>query len=404
MRDRLKRAFPKTPSSFETRMEQVLADLPKRRSRRNLRRTAAAMLAAAVAMGGLAVAATHSQLLDALFPTQPPTPQAENLVVELGMAAEAANATLTIEEYLLDGADLYVRWNVTSTADEPLMLMVSDVQTPYAAQSILDQNFCAWDLGMGVLLTPDYPSHSEVSRIHFDEEVGEGAFEATLTAALLKPIAPIKDDSDLSDFSDTPTLLKSDYSDSGLIRLNAVCNLEMQGKLCYMADSEDLNIAMGRESSFDAMMRAMETCGYAEEQTRIPVRFVVSPDAENIVHTQIIGQNVFAFDRYTMIVDHADFTAAGVDIRYRLIPSDEENPEQSIASQLWFDVLPDGHRTENEFIQGKSVSGSTISGEIIARAESNIPSKVRLIPYIEETNQKMIKYAVELELRTVSSH
>lgn len=403
MRDRLKRAFPKTPSSFETRMEQVLADLPKRRSRRNLRRTAAAMLAAAVAMGGLAVAATHSQLLDALFPTQPPTPQAENLVVELGMAAEAANATLTIEEYLLDGADLYVRWNVTSTADEPLMLMVSDVQTPYAAQSILDQNFCSWDLGMGVLLTPDYPSHSEISRIHFDEEIGEETFEATLSAALLKPIAPMQNEDDLSDFSDTPTLLYSRYED-GLTLLNAVCNLNIEGDSLYTTDSEDLYKAMRNEYTFDAMMRAMETCGYAEEQTRIPVRFVVSPDAENIVHTQIIGQNVFAFDRYTMIVDHADFTAAGVDIRYRLIPSDEENPEQSIASQLWFDVLPDGHRTENEFIQGKSVSGSTISGEIIARAESNIPSKVRLIPYIEETNQKMIKYAVELELRTVSSH
>lgn len=83
MRDRLKRAFPKTPSSFETRMEQVLADLPKRRSHRSVPRTVAAMLAAAVAMGGLAIAATHSQLLDAIFPTQPPTPQAENLVVEL---------------------------------------------------------------------------------------------------------------------------------------------------------------------------------------------------------------------------------------------------------------------------------------------------------------------------------
>lgn len=249
MRDRLKRAFPKTPSSFETRMEQVLADLPKRRSRRNLRRTAAAMLAAAVAMGGLAVAATHSQLLDALFPTQPPTPQAENLVVELGMAAEAANATLTIEEYLLDGADLYVRWNVTSTADEPLMLMVSDVQTPYAAQSILDQNFCSWDLGMGVLLTPDYPSHSEISRIHFDEEIGEETFEATLSAALLKPIAPMQNEDDLSDFSDTPTLLYSRYED-GLTLLNAVCNLNIEGDSLYTTDSEDLYKAMRNEYTF----------------------------------------------------------------------------------------------------------------------------------------------------------
>lgn len=403
MRDRLRRAFPKTPSSFETRMEQVLTDLPKRRSHRSFPRTVAAMLAAAVAMGGLAIAATHSQLLDAIFPTQPPTPQAENLVVELGTVAETENVTLTIEEYLLDGADLYVRWNVTSTADEPLMLMVSDVQTPYAAQSILDENFCSWELGMGVLLTQEYPSHSEVSRIHFDEEIGEESFEATLTAALLKPIAPLRNGDSISDFSDTPTLLYSTY-ENGLTLLNTVCNLNMEDDSCYSTDSEDLYRAMGEAYSFDAMINAIETCGYAEVQARIPVRFAVSPDTKNIVHTQIIGQNVFAFDRYTMIVDHADFTAAGVDIRYRLILSDAANPEQNIASQLWFEVLPDGHRTENEFIQGKSISESTISGEIIARAESNIPSKVYLIPYHEETNQRMIKYAVELELRTVSSH
>ena len=45
-------------------------------------------------------------------------PRAERLVTQAGTAVERDGVTLTIDEYLLDGADLYVRWTVTNGRDE----------------------------------------------------------------------------------------------------------------------------------------------------------------------------------------------------------------------------------------------------------------------------------------------
>ena len=60
------------------------------------------------------------------------------------------------------------------------------------------------------------------------------------------------------------------------------------------------------------------------------------------------------FDEFTMIIDRADFTAAGVNIRYRILPRDAMDPWDSPAARMWFEVLPDGEATDNSFMQIKT--------------------------------------------------
>src|SRR5699024_2668836 len=124
----------------------------------------AVMVAAAVllalALCGFAVAASQSRLLESLFFGNAPTPEAERLVTQAGTAVERDGVTLTIDEYLLDGADLYVRWTVTNGRDEPLMLMTSDLEVDAPATPINEDNLADWLFASGVLLDGEHPSYS----------------------------------------------------------------------------------------------------------------------------------------------------------------------------------------------------------------------------------------------------
>lgn len=397
MRWNLKDAYPETPASFDARMRRTLAALPARRKRPSLRSAAALVLAVALALGGLAYAASQSPLLSRLFGALAPTPQAENLLVQSGAETEKDGVTLRIDEYLFDGADLYVRWTVSSARSDELMLVTSDLETGMDAEPILDDCPTEWSLGMGALIGPEHPSISSVSRLHFESQPSEDSFAVSFTAALLTPIAPIVDQDDVSDFSDSPTLLRSECD--GLSLLSAASRLQTNGSY-FEYFSDDL-YAVDDTFTFDGMLKALESCGYAAEVVRIPVELCISPDSSRIVHTTIAGNRIFPFDRFTLIVDAADFTAAGVTIRYRLLPRDSRNPWNSFAANLWFDVLPEGKASDNAFIQSKGDSGRQLSGEIIARAGSSIPRWVRLVPYDDDTGQTFMQYAVDLQLTAV---
>lgn len=394
MRDQLKKAFPATPDSFDQRMRSTLEHLPARRGRRTLKSAVAVALAAAIALCGLAFATSQSELLRELFGATSPTPQAQTLLTQLNMETTQDDVTLSIDEYLLDGADLYVRWTVTSQRQEALMLMVSDLETGLNAYPIGDSNLAELHFASGILLDAEHPSYSGTSRIHFEGRAPEDLFDVSFTAVLLKPLAPIVDDDEAGTFSGTPTLLRSEFD--GAIHLSAVSEREECGEDCYGMQSD---LDFSGDSSVDGMLDQIERAGYAQEVLRIPVRFTVAPDEAHIVHTEVEGTKTFSFVPFVIVIDSADFTAAGVNIRYTIIPRDSDDPWTSLASKLWFEVLPNGKTTDNAFMQSKTSVGRRIQGEIVARADSSIPDWVRLVPYDEETGQTLPQYAVEFRLK-----
>ena len=270
------------------------------------------------------------------------------------------------------------------------MLMTSDLEVDAPATPINEDNLADWMFASGVLLDGEHPSYSAMSRVNFDDSAPEAAFDVAFTVALLRPLAPVEDYDSVEAFSGSPLFLSSEID--GRTVYDAVSGVErIDGGLSMNSPLEALKDGW----SLDALVDVMVEQGYAEEAVRIPVSFTVRPDAKNIVHTAIDGRKTFVFDEFTMIIDRADFTAAGVNIRYRILPRDAMDPWDSPAARMWFEVLPDGEATDNAFMQSKTSEGGHLVGEIVARASSEIPDWVRLVPYEEESGRLLPQYAVE---------
>ena len=188
---------------------------------------------------------------------------------------------------------------------------------------------------------------------------------------------------------DSTVLLREEWEDC--VQLTAVDEILWDG------DGYTLSSDQGGEGgwSMETMLASLADNGYAEEALRIPVRFEVESDAEHMVHTEIVGSGVFSFDRFALIIDRADFTAAGVTIRYRIAIRHGDR----FGERLWFEVMPDGQPADNAFMESKRIGNGMITGEIVARAGSEIPEWFRLVPYDEETGQILQQYAVEIRLR-----
>ena len=305
-RGRLARAFPPTPESFDARMRETLAHLPPRRrtARRTVLIAVAALLAAALC--GIAVAASPSHLLELLFFGSAPTPEAERLLTPARTAVERDGVLVTVDEYLLDGADLYVRWTVENRRGEPLLLMVSDLDAGGAAMPIGEDNLADWLFASGVLLDAAHPAYSATSRLNFDDSAPERAFDVSFTASLLRPLAPVTDCDSAEASGGAPVFLTNEID--GRTVYDAVSGIErIDGGLAMHTPLEALKDGW----SLDALVDVLAAQGYAEEVARIPVTFRVAPDGRNIVHTDIVGARTFTFDDFTLTVERADFTAAG---------------------------------------------------------------------------------------------
>ena len=349
MDDKFRRAYPSTPDSFDRRMRQTLAALPRRGGRWCARSIAAVVLAATLALGGLAFAFSQSTLLPHLFSGTKPSREAERLLVQLGSQTEKDGLTLTIDEYLLDGADLYVDWTITSSRDEPLLLVSSGLTADADAQNLGDDDASMWYWGGGVLLDAEHPTYSAVSRLHFDEACPKTDFDVSLTAAVFRPTAPIVDSQDAGEFSDRPTLLCSRDGDAQLVFL-ASERTASGGDAWVLGGG-----ALDEATDFEAFSEALEREGYGEELAAVPVRFTVQPQPERMVRTEIAGQRAFVFDRFILVVERANFTAAGANLRLRVTPRNVKGLAD-FSSDLWFEILPDGREADNGFMQTRYLS------------------------------------------------
>ena len=391
MDDKFRRAYPSTPDSFDRRMRQTLAALPRRGRRWCARSAAAIALAAMLTLGGLAVAFSQSTLLPQLFSGTKPSREAERLLVQLGGQTEKDGLSLTIDEYLLDGADLYVDWTITSSRDEPLLLVSSGLTTDADAQNLSDDDVSMWYWGGGVLLDAEHPTYSTVSRLHFDETCPETDFDVSLTAAVFRPTAPIVDSQDAGEFSDRPTLLRSRDIDTQIVLL-------VSDRTASDGDGWILSGgALDEAADFEAFSKALEDDGYGEELTAVPVRFTVQPQPERMVRTEIAGQRAFVFDRFILVVERANFTAAGASLRLRVTPRNTKDLTD-FSTDLWFEILPDGREADNGFMQTRYLSEGSIVVEVLARAGSELPSFVRILPTTDD-GRPLPQYAADVRLR-----
>ena len=139
--------------------------------------------------------------------------------------------------------------------------------------------------------------------------------------------------------------------------------------------------------------------GYGEELAAVPVRFTVQPQPERMVRTEIAGQRAFVFDRFILVVERANFTAAGANLRLRVTPRNVKGLSD-FSSDLWFEILPDGQEADNGFMQTRYLSEGSIVVEVLARAGSELPKFVRILPTTDD-GRPLPQYAADVRLRVV---
>ena len=157
--------------------------------------------------------------------------------------------------------------------------------------------------------------------------------------------------------------------------------------------------ALDEATDFEGFSEALEREGYGEELAAVPVRFTVQPQPERMVRTEIAGQRAFVFDRFILVVERANFTAAGANLRLRVTPRNVKGLAD-FSSDLWFEILPDGREADNGFMQTRYLSEGSIVVEVLARAGSELPKFVRILPTTDD-GRPLPQYAADVRLRVV---
>ena len=118
-----------------------------------------------------------------------------------------------------------------------------------------------------------------------------------------------------------------------------------------------------------------------------------------MVRTEIAGQRAFVFDRFILVVERANFTAAGASLRLRVTPRNTKDLSD-FSTDLWFEILPDGREADNGFMQTRYLSEGSIVVEVLARAGSELPKFVRILPTTDD-GRPLPQYAADVRLRVV---
>lgn len=405
-------SFPETPGGFHGRVEATLMNLKevdRMKKRYKLATVLVAALIGALLLAGLAYAAVQSNLLGRLFPNTTPNPQAERLVTPLNLSETKDGVTFTINEYLLDGSDLYVNWTASSEVAEPMILL----NGPMAAEgtSLMDNGDPAsLSLQEGAPLGDELLGQSISRGItstnvgHFYEEIPNGPFEVTMTALFMTPVAELVKEADMTERTHSPTLMFGERGERWVVDFisdyqpNATA-IEFSADMLGNYLDAHLTEGHSMRERIACYQAAYEQLGYAQTLAKIELIFTVEPDPEHIVHTVIDGPDTFEFDEFTIRFTQMDFTAASTHIEYEVTPAEISGDitEDWLYSEMWFEVYPDGKPLTKPLSQqhdGGSGDNAFI-GELWGEALPETPTSVTIIPERHKQSEQDKKTMME---------
>lgn len=186
-------AVPPMPEHFLKTIEHTLKEAETMRLRKRAKLTAslAVALTAALLLAGIAYAAARSGLIGRIFTRSAPSSEAREMVRPVNQTATGERFAFTVNDYLIDGSDLYVDWTVQSLTDEDLMLVASPMQAslemgglsdPIAPGSLGGQGIRLSALKDGVL--------SGMNEGHLSQDYSGQPFEVRFQLALVRTSVP----------------------------------------------------------------------------------------------------------------------------------------------------------------------------------------------------------------------
>lgn len=339
----LARAVPPAPEHFRRAMGEALSGLERARALRR-RRTLTAVAVALAAMLALAgCAAARSGILGQIFTRSEPDRHAEEMVRPVGKTASGERLSFTVDEYVLDGEDLYVRWTARLRTDESLLLRGSGMQTAFPEDVFLDQDEPG-GLGWTCLSTDSAADGAltGMNRGHFYGKADGEPFDVTFRLALIRPDANARVVEALQPcaLAAQPVWVgdgEGGYSPAYgyFARRGEDDAWEMSyGSLDGAPDpwQDWIDARIGAVGAYQALLDSLPEFGFGEVVETLTLTFTVDPraDAGRILAAPI------AFERegYALTVTRAAFTGVNASVEARIA---WRGARDGTSFQLWID-------------------------------------------------------------------
>lgn len=382
----LARAVPPVPEHFLRAMRDALGGLERARAvrRRKALTAAAVALAAMLALAGCAAA--RSGILRQIFTRSEPDRQAEAMVRPVNRTVDGELLSFTVDEYVLDGEDLYVRWTAHMPTDESLLLRGSGMQTAFSGDVFLDQDEPG-GLGWTCLSTENAADGAltGMNRGHFYEEAGGEPFDVTFQLALIRPDANARVVQALQPCALAAQPVWVGDGEGGYI--------PTYGYFARQTESDGWEMSYGspdgapdpwqdwqdarREAvgAYQAFLDSLPVFGFGEVVETLSLSFTVDPQADSGV--RLAAPIAFEREGYTLTVTRAAFTGVNAAVDAEIA---WHGPQDGLSFQLWIDGRDTGLAAMLDSSGDTSALSFWSEGGTTAR-----PSAVTLVPGRYET-------------------
>ena len=182
-------AVPPIPEHFKEAIAETLGGLEHMDNihRRKSIPVFAIVLLSILALTGIACAAANPEILSLIFTRSMPGDDAAAMVVHLGKTAEGENMSFTVNDYILDGTDLYVNWTIQLHTDEELTLIGGGLESAFDPSMFSDDGLPD-SLGTRLPTTSSWSDGclSGLNRGHFYGAPPDEPFEVSLCIGLVR--------------------------------------------------------------------------------------------------------------------------------------------------------------------------------------------------------------------------
>lgn len=325
-------ATPPMPDHFKERMQDTLGGLETMHTihRKNkFTVTLAAALIAMLALAGIAYAAAQSGILAKIFTRSEPGETAEQSIVHVDAYSESELMSLTINDYVLSGSDLYVDWTLNLNTDERLVLLSSGLTSGLSEDAFADNHSrggLASNLQPWTDLMPS--TSSGMNQGYFYDGAPDAPVEISMRLTLIRPDpdAVQLEYFTVADYDSVPVWV---YDDSSVY-----------WQYGYHYDGENSESDQTEEYADDEfdLTRGefFKKYGFGEIVDELEVRFTVLPSGTQL--RTLAAPERFAFDRYALEVRKVEFNGFNAEIEC-LIQADDPD---FVESGIWFFVCVDG--------------------------------------------------------------
>lgn len=313
MKSNLKKAYPETPESFHSAMEDALTKVAhmKKEKRMKLSAVLIAALIGTLILASLAYAATRSGILYHLFGDRTPSKEAESLLTEVGQSIEKEGVRFTFEDYLIDGDAVMFAYTIESSRSESVFITNlnyailfpeygSDIDTRDYVESM---RVLGGTIG-GVSMPSSYSSMESL----WTTTLPEKPFELTFIIRASKPLCPMTLYESAESWDDTLEEDMAAFKQAGVIPV-------------YKEGYTPFPKWFVLDRSGRGATELSAEAGYVEPITEFTLTVTIDPAKKDIQPRAYLSEPaVFEFDEYTIVIEKVEITAASKTIQMNVMP------------------------------------------------------------------------------------